>query len=147
MNCFDCEGCPEGVPIPNCQCCYSMTLDTGLLCAGAVGDQEQMFDEFSRFIEENVLAYSLAIKSWLQDAPPKPVTSLIATRYVADDNALELTARVHSFLGEKDEAKEWLTACLLKTIKDNQRWHKRTELIDDFLEATSWFRGKHGVRP
>jgi len=45
---------------------------------------------------------------------------------------------VHSALGAKDDIKEWLAACLLKTIKDNQRWHGRVELVDGFPEASSW---------
>ena len=72
--------------------------------------------------------------------PIKACTPIITPRYITKDNALEIIERVHSSLGEKDKAKEWLTACLLKTIKDNQRHGKRTELIDDFPETTSWFR-------
>ncbi len=142
FNCFKCEGSlmPEGAPIPNCQCCYSMILDAGLLCVGTFDEKRSMVDEFRRFIQENILAYSVAINSWLKEAPLRDVSSLITARYIAEDNALEIAERVHSSLGEKDEAKEWLTACLLKTIKDNQRWHKRTELIDDFPEATSSFK-------
>jgi hypothetical protein len=37
-----------------------------------------------------------------------------------------------------EEVKEWLAACLLKTLKDNQRWLKAPELIDNYPEATSW---------
>jgi len=116
-----------------------MILDAGLLCVGSFGEEKSMLDETRRFVEENILAYSSAINSWLKEAPQKPVTSLIDARYMTRDNALGLADRVHSYLGKKDEAKEWLTACLLKTVKDNQRWHKRTEMIDNFPEATSWF--------
>ncbi len=143
FNCFLPACWPEGVqwPLPGGKlCCYFMFIDAGLLCAGASGEERSMFDEFRRFIEENILAYSIAINSWLKEAPPKDVTSLITARYIAKDSGLEIAERVHSSLGEKDEAKEWLTACLLKTIKDNQRQGKRTELIDDFPEATSWLK-------
>ena len=51
---------------------------------------------------------------------------------------MSIAQRVHSALGKKDEAKEWLAACLLKTVKNNQRWHKTTELIDSYPQATSW---------
>lgn len=94
-----------------------------------------MLNGFRLFIEE----YALAINLWLNDVSPQPMASLIAARYVADDYAVELSAQVHSALGEKDAAKEWLAACLLKTIKDSQRWHETRELSDQFLEATSWF--------
>ena len=117
-----------------------MFLDASLLCAGTVGEKKSMFDEFRRFIEENILAYSFAINSWLKEVSSKPVTDVITTRYIAVDKAEGIAEKVCSFLGEKDEVKEWLTACLLKTVKDNQRWHKRTELIDDFPEAASWLR-------
>ena len=134
--CLGCqEGCPEGASIPDCQCCDSMILDAGLLCAGTLGEKRQMASEFRRFIEENILVYAIAINSWLKEAPPKQITSL-------KTDALEIAKRINYSLGDRDEAKEWLTTCLLKTIKDNQRWHKRTELIDDFPEATSWFQRK-----
>lgn len=138
LNCFECL--PNQGGVPKCQCCYSMLLDSGLLCAGTEGEIRLMVDEFRRFTEENVLAYSAAINSWLREES-KPVTPLKDARYIKD-NGLEIAEKVHAALGEKDEAKEWLTACLLKTVKDNQRWHKRTELIDGFPDATSWFREK-----
>jgi len=138
FNCFKCL--TEEVVIPKCQCCYSMFLDASLLCAGTFGETRLMFDEFRRFIEENILAYSFAINSWLKEVSSKPVTDVITTRYIAVDKAEGIAEKVCSLLGEKDEVKEWLTACLMKTVKDNQRWHKRTELIDDFPEAASWFR-------
>jgi hypothetical protein len=141
LHCFNCpEGFPEGATIPNCQiCAYSMIIDAGLLCTGTFGEKGQIVNEYIRFTEEYILAYAIAINSWLKEARSKHVTSLITPHYFTD-NASEIVERVNSSLGEKDEAKEWLAACLLKTIKDNQRWHKRTELIDSFPEAFSWFR-------
>jgi len=120
-----------------------MFLDACLLCVGTSGEERSMLDEFRRFIEENILAYSVAINSWLKQAPSKPVTNIITTRYISVDKAEEIVENVNSFLGEKDEVKEWLTACLLKTVKDNQRWHKTTEIVDNFSEATSWLREMH----
>ncbi len=143
FRCFKCqEGCPEGASVPNCQCCDSMVLDAGLLCAGTDGEKRQIASEFRRFIEESILVYAIAINSWLKEARAKHVTPLKTARYITEDNALEIAESVYSSLGEKDEAKVWLTACLLKTIKDNQRWHKTTELIDDFPDATSWFSAR-----
>jgi len=137
LNCFECLS-GKG-DIPRCQCCYSMLLDSGLLCAGTDGEIRSMVDEFRRFTEENVLVYSAAMNSWLRGAELKPVTMPKDAHHIKD-NGLEIAKEVHASLGEKDEHKQWLVACLLKTVKDNQRWHKRTELIDGFPEATSWFR-------
>ena len=136
FNCFNCE--QSSLEPPNCLCCYSMLLDAGLLCAGRFGEEVAMLEEFRRPIEENILAYSVAINSWLEGTSPQDVSWPRDTRYVTRNNSLEIAKRVHSSLGNKDEAKEWLAACLLKTVKDNQRWHKRTELIDGFPEAISW---------
>jgi hypothetical protein len=138
FNCIKCDG--SAPPTPNCQCCYSMFIDAGLLCAGTFNEKRSMRDEFQRFIEEHVLAYSLAINSWLKDERTTQVTSLITPRYITHDNAVAIAEGVPSLLGEVDETKVWLTACLLKTIKDNQRWHKRTELLDGFPEAVSWLK-------
>jgi len=138
---FNCFGClSEDASMTKCQCCYSMFIDACLLCAGTAGEERSMIDEFRRFIEENILVYSVAINSWLKEEPVKHITWLKNARYISKDSASRIAERVHSSLGEKNEAKEWLAACLLKTIKDNQRWHKRTELVDNFPEATSYFR-------
>ena len=141
FTCFSCEeGCPRGASAPNCPCCDSMFLDAGLLCARRFDDGGSAIDEFRRFTEENVLAYATAINSWLREEPADPVTSLIKSRYITEGRALEIPKGVHDSLGVKDEAKAWLAACLLKTVKDNQRWHGRAELIDDLPDAASWFR-------
>jgi len=140
FNCFECL--PKDASMTRCQCWYSMFLDACLLCAGTSGEERSMVDEFRRFIEENVLAYSVAINSWLNETPAKHRKWLRGARYVSTDSASRIAERVHFSLGEKNETKEWLAACLLKTIKDNQRWHERTELLDDFPEATSWFEEK-----
>jgi len=132
---FNCFKCGE---IAKCKCWCLMFIDAGLLCVGTLGEGRSMFDEFKRFVEENILAYSLAINSWLEGVPPKDVMPLVTPFYVAKDNALKIASGVHSALGEKDEVKTWLAACLLKTVKSNKRWHKTTELIDSFPEATSW---------
>jgi len=138
FNCFNCE--QSSLEAPNCQCCYSMLFDAGLLCAGVFGEEVAMLEEFRRPVEENILAYSLAINSWLEGTHPQDVSWPRDARYLTRDNTLEIAKRIHSSLGEKDEVREWLTACLFKTVKDNQRWHQRTELIDGFPEATSWLR-------
>jgi hypothetical protein len=140
LNCFHCEGCPDDSSAPHCPCCHAMILDAGVLCAGTRDEERSVLGESSRFVQENVLACALALNSWLDGAPPKPVTSLTTARYLPEDRALRFAARIHSLLGEKNETKEWLAACLLKTITDNQRWHKTAELINDLPDATSWFR-------
>jgi len=137
FNCFKCESTVD--PIPNCLCCYSMILDAGILCVGS-NREELAITEVRRFVEENILAYSVAINSWLRGLPPKPVTSLITPLYISKDAALKIANGVYSSLGMIAETKIWLTTCLLKTIKDNQRWLKRMELIDNFPEAFSWFK-------
>jgi len=96
-----------------------------------------MAGEFRRFIEEYILVYAISINSWLKEAPPKHVALQTNARYMAKGNASEIVEKIHSSLGEKNKAKEWLTVCVLKMIKDNQRWHKRTKLINNFPDATS----------
>jgi hypothetical protein len=122
-------------------------VDAGLLCAGTSSEERSIFDECRRFVEENILAYALALNAWLRDAPPEPAKRLADGRYVDHNRLQQLTATLHACLGEKDEVKEWLAACLLKTVKDNQRWHKKTELIDGVAEAISWFgEQQKGIR-
>jgi hypothetical protein len=138
LNCFGCDACSEGESGPVCGCCHGMLIDSVLLCVGSPGEGGSVFKKYGRFIQENILAYLLAVNSWLLQKPAEPVTSVTTARYIGDDAARRLAFRVHSSLGEKDRVKEWLAACLLKTVKDNQRWHKRAELADSFPQATSW---------
>jgi hypothetical protein len=137
FNCFECL--PTETSETKCMCCSSMLFDACILCLGTSGEERSMLDEFRRFVEENILAYSVAVNSWLKQEPLKQITWLEDARYVSEDGMSRIAKRVHSFLGRKSEAKEWLAACLLKTVMDNQRWHKRTEIIDDFPEAASYF--------
>jgi hypothetical protein len=140
MGCFKCDGCSEGEAGPGCECCYGMLLDAALLCVGASDKKETGFDELQRFTQETILTYCLAINSWLRAVLAEPVTSITTMRYVTEDIDRQMTRRIHAFLGEKNDVKEWMAACLLKTVRYNQRWHKRVELIDGFPQATSWFR-------
>lgn len=137
FNCFECL--PESTSTAKCQCCHSMLLDASTLCVGTSGEKRSMLEEFRHFIEENILIYSFAINAWLTEKPLKRIEWLEDARYVSKDNASRIDERVHSSLGKKNKVKEWLAASLLKTIKDNQRWRKRTELSDDFPETTSYF--------
>lgn len=138
FNCFKCLS--DEVSIPKCQCCYSMFLDAGILCAGRLSKKRLMLDEFRRFIEENILVYSVAINSWLKEAPLSHFTWVKNMRYISKGSVVAIAEKVHSSLGEKDEVKKWLAVCLLKTIKGNQRWHRRAELIDNFPKATSYLK-------
>lgn len=139
LHCFDCPGgqAGEGV-VPECPCAHGTLMDAGLLCAGVNEDLRSVLGEYRRFAEEYVLAYALAINSWLEGAEAEPVTSLMKCRYITEDIAKQIPVRVHGSLGERDDYKTWLAACLLKTLKSNQRWHGVEEAIDDFPEASSW---------
>ena len=137
FNCFNCD--QSSLEPPNCLCCYSMLLDAGLICTGTSGEERSIYQKHI-FVQESILAYAMAINSWLEGALPKDAKWPDNTKYVTRDNALLIGERVHSSLANKKETKEWLAACLLKTVTGNQRWFKSTELIDRFPQATSWFR-------
>jgi hypothetical protein len=141
FNCYNCDGSKEGPSGPGCSCCWAMIIDAGLLCAGASEEpdaQSKADADFRRFVEEHILAYASAINSWLEGASPRPIASPTDVRYIGEDRGLAVAQGVHAALGVRDDAKEWLAACLLKTVKDNQRWHERGELIDGFPKASSW---------
>jgi hypothetical protein len=79
-----------------------MFLDACLLCAGTSGEERSMVDEFRRFVEENVLAYSVAINSWLKEEPVKRITWIRNARYISKDGASRIVESVHFSLGEKN---------------------------------------------
>ena len=95
------------------------------------GSDERLF-QFLPFIMQDLWEFGSSPESvkWPQDR-----------RYVTRDSSLQIARKVHSSLGKKDDVKEWLAVCLLKTVKSNQRWHKTTELIDNYPQATSWLDG------
>jgi len=134
-----CFGClrdhPSEGPLP--LCCSSQVIDAALICAGTHGEDRTPY-VYGLFREENILAYAGAINSWLEDASPEEVRWHQDGQFVTADESLRIAQRSHSSLGAKTSVKEWLTACLLKTVKDNQRWYKTRELIDNYPQATSW---------
>ena len=152
FNCWSCEGSCEGneeAPM-GCMCSAAMVIDAGLLGAGARAhgvplDERRL--RFSRFTQEYVLAHASALNAWLEDQEVGPVLALDTAMFVSTDVVRDISVRVHDALGERrpspddrDPAKEWLAACLLKTVASNQRWRKGHELIDDAPGATSWLR-------
>jgi hypothetical protein len=122
---------------------HVMLLNAAIICTGVFGEERplgkerELFEQWD-FVEENILAYAAAVNSWLSGTLPESFKWPLDGGYVTSDSLLKITRRVHSSLGEKDEVKEWLAACLLKTLKDNQRWLKAPELIDNYPETTSW---------
>jgi len=134
--CFNClQQHPTENRLP--ACCCSQVMDAALICTGTHEEDRTPY-EYRFFREENILAYSFAINSWLQESSPGELRWPDNARHVTRENALLIGERVHSYLGERDKVKEWLAACLLKTIKSNQRWFQGSELIDRYPEATSW---------
>ena len=142
VHCFKCSGGRMNENgLPDCFCSNGTLMDAGILCMRANDDWGSAMREYRRFVEEYILSYAFAIDSWLVGSTSEPVTSLTHCRYVTEEIAEEIPSMVHASLGDKDDLKVWLAACLLKTLKSNQRWHKVSELIDDFPEAASWFQG------
>jgi len=114
-----------------------MLLNTALICTGIFGEERQLFEQYG-FVQENTLAYAAAINSWLKDTSTESAKLPQDGQFVTSASSLQIARNVHSSLGKKNQVKEWLAACLLKTVKSNQRWHNRTELIDNYPQATSW---------
>jgi hypothetical protein len=55
---------------------------------------------------------------------------------VSGREAADIFLSLHESLGEKEPAKVWLAACLLKTVVGSRRSRGSRELIDDFPELT-----------
>jgi len=119
-----------------------MLLNAAVICTGVFGEERPMGKEMELyeqwgFVEENILAHAAAVNSWLSGTSPESVKWPLDGGYVTSDSALQIAQGVYESLGKKDGVKEWLAACLLKILKDNQRWLKAPELIDNYPEATS----------
>jgi len=139
--CFKCE--QSSCEIPHCQCCHVMLLNAALICTGVcgeerpVGKERELFEQWV-FVEENILTYATTVNSWLSGESLESVKWSLDGEYVTGESALQIARRVYESLGKKDEVKEWLATCLLKTLKDNQRWLNAPELIHNYPGATSW---------
>jgi hypothetical protein len=147
--CFKCK--QSSLEIPNCQCRSLMLLNAALICTGVFGEERplgkerELFEQWG-FVEENILAYAAAVNSWLNGTSPESFKWPLDGGYVTSDSTLQIARVVDKSLGKKDEVKEWVVACLLKTLKNNHRWLKVPELIDNYPEATSWLTeltGRH----
>lgn len=138
LNCLRCDVCSDKEAGPACGCSDGMLIDAILLCVGASDKTRSVLEEYNCFTQECILTYCLAINSWLRDSSTEPVSSMATVRYTTDSLARQLILGIHASLGKRSEVKEWLAACLLKTVKDN--WHKSVELIDRYPQATSWFK-------
>jgi hypothetical protein len=143
FNCFKCEGSAD--EIPECPCSYVMFLNAALVCTGTFGEVRQLGErlrlyELYAFVQQNILAYAAAINSWLKESSSEEFEWPEGRLYVNSDDSLQIAQRIRSSLGEKDKVKEWLAACLLKTVKSNQRWFPGTELIDRYPQASSWLK-------
>lgn len=95
---FNCFKCKEGA---KCGCQFSIFIDAGLLCIGTLDEEKSMFDEFRRFVQEHILAHSVAVNSWLEESPPQDVTTLINPTYITKGNASEIANGIHSALWRK----------------------------------------------
>ena len=130
FTCTRCEGAAE--------CCIMKQAEALLLSHSSDVDRGRR--ALHSFTMEYVLAYSDAVNSWLTGNPPFNPWNTMNGLYVDEDEAARIIDATHILLGEKTQVKVWLTGCLLKTLKSNQRWHGRLELLDGFPGAVSWLK-------
>ena len=143
---------PEDMPVEQVQhLCGAMAA--GIVCVSLLygrcspEDDLTCVDELSyelhrRFQEEYIMAYVSAVNSWLEEKPVANILSKCSCKYLNDEIYEKIFEKVNASLGSQDPAKTWLAACLLKTLKSNQRWHDTHEVIDDFPETASWLMNK-----
>jgi hypothetical protein len=117
-----------------------MIIDSCLLSIGVLPSDQVKLESFDHFIEETILTYCLALNSWLIDDDRVTSLSSVNFRHLDENTALKTLKTVHDVLGERESVKAWLTLSLLKTIKDNQRWHTRVELIDRHEDNFGWIK-------
>jgi len=123
FHCFDCrDSDPDR---GQCPCCWGMFLDGALMCTGSAHEETPQARQ--TFIEEHVMAYSMAVSEWLKETGPASITWPIEGEYVTEDGFRATAEKVQTSLGPRNAVKEWLASCLLKTLRDNQRWHGRPE--------------------
>jgi len=140
FNCFNCEAAAvKKGSSPECHCCYGMFADALLMTIASAGGNEAASRGFRQFIQESVLVYSHALNSWLQGEESTVASQPWDTHCFSTEIATRTAEGACASLGERDGSKEWLAACLLKTLTSNQRWHKTEEMIDHHPEVRSWF--------
>jgi hypothetical protein len=136
--CLQCEGANWEGAQGNCACADELALSCGLLAVGVGAGDGALREPEQRLTQEQILAYARALNAWLSGESLNGESWPDEARYITAGLAGEIAGRVVDLLGAHNPAKEWLAACLLKTVASNQRWRKGHELLDDYPEAVSW---------
>jgi hypothetical protein len=140
LYCINCNGVNKNrcVYIYECTntCCVLQLIFAGLLCINGFDNEISIYDEFSRFSEEYILAYANALLSWMKSSD---FTNnwIENPTYCSKKSYLNIHKRINNKLREKNDIKVWLSSCLLKTIKDNRK-PKRSTLVDNYIEMGKW---------
>jgi hypothetical protein len=137
-----CLSCNEidtvmGQSYPKCSCCERFYIDS-LLLAQKFSEPNRMYKTMFRFHQECLLAYMFALNAWLIDEEPTLITNLFGPIFVTYQLAEQIPKQVRRLLGARTQVKEWLTGCLLKTLKGNMSQTPYNQMVVEYPEATSW---------
>jgi len=138
--CFHCQTVTQATEHDQTGCSLGALIDAALLCAGA--EPGELLGALAWHLrcwqQELTLAYAAAVNVWLMAWPAPPFVWPEAAKFIDGERARAIILQTAIALGERTPQKEWLAACLLRTLAGNKRLLGRAELLDSFPMATSW---------
>lgn len=89
-------------------------------------------------LAEKISQFVFALDSWLAEVEKeKSIVENPAARNVIEE--------VYGSLGERTPVKEWLAACLWKTMKDNKKYYKIVKIDKDSIKFIPRLKRKYGI--
>lgn len=89
-------------------------------------------------LAEKISQHVFALDSWLAGVEKEKVI-------VENPDARKAIEEVYDSLGKRTQIKEWLTACLWKTMKDNKKYYKIVNVNKDSIKFIPYLKRKYGI--
>jgi len=89
-------------------------------------------------LAEKIFQYVFALDSWVAGVEKEKAI-------IENLGAREVIEEVYGSLGERTQVKEWLTASLWKTIKDNKKYYKIVNVDKDSIKFIPYLKRKYGI--
>ena len=89
-------------------------------------------------LAEKISHHVFALDSWLAEVKERKAIA-------ENPNAREVIEKVYRSLGKRAHVKEWLAACLWKTMKNNKKYYKIINVDKDSIKSIPYLKRKYRI--